>query len=172
MLKDKSWKDNTFNLGILGAFVFIVIALVLIQAIGDITYSATTPFRRGNESIDISPARLVNADINETYPFTLTDNWTSGSLVVTNQTEGTLTLNTDYYLDTTNFYIYFNNTQNVYSNVSNTTHATYNFLQDTYVRSSIARTFINLILIFVVIGFFGGMLYYLWRRGWFGFLGI
>ncbi|KKL21215.1 hypothetical protein LCGC14_2447700 [marine sediment metagenome] len=145
------------NMGlIIGIFVLAIFGVVLTVSIADIISVQTSSIAINNETLTNNVTGFQNAtDINTSMIFNLTNApWEVGSFIVTNGTGSTLVLGTDYSVDFTLAAINFSNTSSVYGNAElfNNVNANYSFFSANFINDSISRTFINLIVLFFVLG--------------------
>lgn len=142
---------NVLGKIILGA-VLVILGAVIIGVIADMTNEKTTQSPIDNELVTITGARLVNADINGTYPFTIANaptGWRASNsdcninkYALTNGTF-TYTVTTDYTLSTAGV-LYLVNSTNMRKNPTNLTYVSYRYCGNEYVNSSWARSVLNM----------------------------
>jgi|TARA_R100000093_G_scaffold71646_1_gene48166 hypothetical protein len=161
---------------IFGMFLVILLGAVFIQAIGDNIFPTTSAFTATNETLDFTDARYTvgggnwSANINDSVQFSLAqNNWTSGSIVITDVNGSAWTEDTDYMVDYTTFRINFSNTTTLYDYGSNESLVSYNYYHANYVADGTSRILLGLIAIFFAIGILMLTIAYFKGFEWAGF---
>lgn len=143
------------------AFVTLLLGVVLIGTVATNALAVTDKTTVTDESWNLATACIVGNQVNESDAdcnITVTNaptGWKSNdcplaSVVVTNSTPYTFTLDTDYYLFTSTGIVQMLNTTSTRAGHANTTLVDYKYCGDNYLNSSFGRTGVNL-----VPGFFG-----------------
>ena len=151
---------------ILVAFVLILIGITLVNVVSDSVFENTNPVGMTNETLDITTAKINGTwetgsgnlqTINQSLTFTLGNDEIHDVISVTNASAigiGAMLYVEDTDWNHTGDTITFFNSSAMVTNNSNLTFVTYTYATDNYVAHSTARTLINLIPLFFVIGFF------------------
>jgi hypothetical protein len=155
---------------LIGAFVAILLGVVLVSVVADQTEKITQLNGVSNESISLTTVRGVDSEINESkanislaYSNIGSRAWRQANSycyitnsLVKNASGTTLTSGTDYQLNTVTGQIHFLSTAAVnQSFASNLTSINYQYCPDNVVGESWARTITDLIAGFFVLGILG-----------------
>ena len=136
---------------ILYVFILVVIAVSLLTVVGDMVFENTNVYSITNETLLITPVRILNNSINDSLHL-LPANTDWASITSIGMFNGTLfVLDTDYNVSETWGITFLNSTQMVFYN-NNGTNLTYTWYPPEYVKSSTSRVVLGLIVLFVAIG--------------------
>ena len=177
--------DKNSLLVLISAFVLIIIGTSLIDPVSTEEQLRTQTIRVVNETIDITAARGVTAadgGVQETVNLTITNaptGWKQQDCVITgfvyrNQSGGTMTLATHYYFSTFDGKLQLISQADI--NASDITNANitagdYSYCSDGYLKSTWARTVMNLVPGFFALALLGaGLLLFFYVAKKEGFL--
>ncbi len=159
--------EGDSKLGILiTVFIFIVVGIALINVLGDAIFENVNLFTTTNETVDITALRQT-IEWNDSLGVLWVGNMTDGSTIslandrldaITQVRTGNETIlieGIDFTLDKTSGLITFRDTISLARANETDNYTSWDYTHgENYVRgSSVARTFINLIMIFFVVGF-------------------
>ena len=165
-------KKGSLSVGqIVVFFMGIIISVAFLPQIFDTQNLMTDKQAIVDEAIDISPARLANGDINETYEFTVTnapDGWKTTECplesVVYGNSSDDYTVTTDYLITASSGVLTVVNTTVTVEGGNNTV-IDYAYCADGYNTSSGARGVAGIIGLFAVMILLGFGIFYLRESG-------
>lgn len=159
---------------IFGIFLTIVVGVALLTTLADRQSIITNDIDIINETLTVNVTGFQNAtDINTSMPFSLTnENWTTGSVLVYNASNGAvLTATTHYNVDYIGYTINFTNATYLTWTVTNDSLVNYSYYHNDYIDDTTSRTLMSLIPLFFVIGILMFIVSKLMGYGWLGWLG-
>ncbi len=155
--------DNASTYKLVTAFTLLIIGVVLLSTVAGLTNDVTGKTLVVNESVGVSAAHINDTNINTAVQFNLTNAPTGwritdcglDAVVIRNATGTTLTITTDYLVNTDYGNFTLKNTTSNQASTTNLTWVDYNYCGEGYLNSGWNRSVLNLVPGFFALAILG-----------------